>query len=96
MAIDQTEKRRALARRCVQHSPMLMDILYALSAIKSQRDNGGPGGTPLVFVDPDFILQEGLTHVDAAMIDVFFAAIPTVLQAFANQNFNDAFEAMRP
>jgi len=96
MAVDQTEKRRALAKRCVQHSPMLMDILYALDAIRSQRDNGGPNGTPLVFVDPDFANQVGLTHIDAATINAFFAAIPTVLTAFANQNFNDVFEAMRP
>ncbi len=96
MAIDQTEKRRALAGRCVQHAPMVMDLLYALDALRSQRDNGGPGGTPLVFVDTDFTAQTGLKHIDAATVNAFFAAIPTLLTAFANQNFNDVFEAMRP
>lgn len=96
MAIDQTEKRRTLAKRCVQHAPMLMDVLYSLDAIRSQRDNGGPNGTPLVFSDADFTGQVGLQHVDAATINAFFAAIPTLLNAFANQNFNDIFEALRP
>ncbi len=96
MAIDQTEKRRALAKRCVQTAPLLMDVLYSLDALRSQRDNGGPGGTPLVFTDADFTTQSGLTHVDAATINAFFAAIPTLLTAFANQQFDNIFEAMRP
>ncbi len=49
MAIDQAEKRRALARQCVQTAPLLMNVLYSLDALRSQRDNGGPNGTPLVF-----------------------------------------------
>ena len=96
MAIDQTEKRRALARSCVQRAPALMDVLYSLDALRAQRDNGGPGGTPLVFTDADFSGQTGLTHIDAATINAFFAAIPTLLTAFKNQNFDDVFEAMRP
>ena len=96
MAIDQSEKRRALARQCVQTAPLLMNVLYSLDALRSQRDNGGPNGTPLVFSDVDFTGQNGLTHVDAATINAMFAAIPTLLQAFQNQNFNDLFEAMRP
>jgi len=96
MAIDQTEKRRTLAKRCVQHSPMLMDTLYALDALRAQRDNGGPSGTPLAFVDSDFSGQPGLAHVDVATMNAFFAAIPTLLQAFKNQGFDDVFEAMRP
>ena len=96
MAIDQTEKRRALARQCVQTAPLLMNVLYSLDALRAQRSNGGPGGTPLVFADADFAGQSGLTHVDAATINAFFTAIPTLLTAFANQNFDDVFEAMRP
>ena len=96
MAIDQIEKRRQLARRCVQTAPLLMDTLYTLDALRSQRDNGAPGGTPLVFSDADFSGQAGLTHVDKATIDAFFAAIPTLLTAFKNQAFDDTFEAMRP
>lgn len=96
MAIDQTEKRRALAKRCVQHSPMLMDILYSLDALRAQRDNGGPGGAPMVFVDGDFTGQTGLAHVDVATMNAFFTAIPTLLTAFKNQGFDDIFEAMRP
>ena len=96
MAIDQVEKRRALARQCVQTAPLLMNVLYSLDALRSQRDNGGPNGTPLMFTDPDFTGQAGLQHVDAATLNAFFAAIPTLLNAFANQNFNDVFESLRP
>lgn len=95
MAIDQTDKRRALAQQCVQRAPALMDVLYSLDALRSQRDNGGPGGTPLVFADTDFTSQTGLKHIDAAAMNAFFAAIPTLLAAFNNQNFNDVFELLR-
>ena len=96
MAIDQAEKRRALARQCVQTAPLLMNVLYSLDALRSQRDNGGPNGTPLVFTDPDFTGQNGLTHVDAATINAMFTAIPTLLQAFSNQQFDNVFESLRP
>jgi len=43
-----------------------------------------------------FLGQQGLKHVDKATIDAMFAAIPTLLAAFKNQNFDDVFEAMRP
>lgn len=94
MAIDQIEKRRGLARQMVQTAPLLMDTLYALDALRRKRDSGGAGGTPLVFTDADFTGQTGLTHLDAATINACFAAIPTILTAFANQNFDKT--AVRP
>lgn len=96
MAIDQVEKRRTLARQCAQSAPALMNVLYSLDALRMQRESGGPNGAALVFADADFTGQTGLQHIDAATINAFFAAIPTLLNAFANQNFNDVFEAMRP
>ena len=96
MAIDQTEKRRALARQVVQTAPLLMDTLYALDALRRKRDSGGVGGAPLAFVDADFTNQAGLTHLDAATLNACFAAIPTILSAFVAQNFDDVFEAVRP
>ena len=96
MAIDQTEKRRTVARQATQVAPLLMDALYQLDALKRRRDSGGPNGTPLVFVDTDFTGVSGLTHLDAATINALFTAIPTLLTAFSNQNFDDVFEAMRP
>jgi hypothetical protein len=96
MAIDQTEKRRAVARDAAALSPMLMDTLYRLDALRARRNNGGPGGTALAFVDTDFTGEPGLKHIDTAMINAFFAAVPTLLTAFVNQNFDDVFEAMRP
>ena len=96
MAIDQTEKRRALARQATQLAPALMDVLYALDGLRRKRDSGGAGGTPLVFVDADFAGQTGLTHLDAATLNTCMAAIPTILAAFSSQGFDDAFESVRP
>ena len=96
MAIDQIEKRRRVATIATGLAPELMDVLYRLDALRAQRDTGGPNGTPLVFVDSDFTGQPGLVHIDTAMINAFFAAIPTLLTAFKNQSFDDLFEAMRP
>ena len=96
MAIDQTQKRRALALQATQLAPALMDVLYALDALRRKRDSGGAGGTPLVFVDADFAGQQGLTHLDAATLNDCMATIPTILSAFVAQNFDDKFEAVRP
>jgi len=96
MAIEQTEKRRAIARQATQLAPALMDVLYALDALRRKRDNGGPGGAALTFTDADFANVTGLAHMDAATINACFAAIPTILSAFAAQNFDDVFEAVRP
>ncbi len=96
MAVDQTEKRRNIARQATNLAPTLMDVIYALDSLRARRDNGGPAGGPLVFVDSDFSGQQGLQHIDTAVINAFFATIPTVIQAFKNQNLDDAFEAMRP
>ena len=96
MAIDQTEKRRTIARQAASVAPQLMDVLYQIDALRARRDSGGPNGTALAFADADFSGQTGLTHLDAATINAFFAAVPTLLTAFKNQNFDDVFEAMRP
>ena len=96
MAIDQTEKRRNLARQIIQTAPLLMDTLYALDALRRKRDSGGAGGAPLTFVDADFIGQAGLAHLDAATLNDCMAAIPTILAAFASQGFDDKFESIRP
>lgn len=96
MAIDQTAKRRALAKETTSLAPALMDVLYALDALRRKRDSGGPGGTPLVFTDADFAGQTGLTHLDVATLNACMAAIPTILSAFVAQNFDDVFEAVRP
>jgi len=96
MAVDQVEKRRKVARDATGFAPNLMEALYSLDALRARRDSGGPGGTPLAFVDSDFTGQTGLTHVDKATIDAMFAAIPTLLAAFKNQGFDKVFESMRP
>lgn len=93
MAIDQVEKRRGIARQAVQLAPALMDVLYALDALRRKRDMGG---NPLVFADSDFTGVTGLAHIDKASIDAFFNAVPTILSAFASNNFDDVFEVLRP
>jgi len=96
MAIDQIEKRRTVARDATALAPMLMDTLYRLDALRARRNSGGAGGTPLAFTDTDFTGEPGLKHLDAATVNAFFAVIPTLLNAFVAQNFDDTFEAMRP
>ncbi len=68
MAIDQTDKRRTLARQLSQSSGLLMDVLYNLDTIRRQRESGGPGGTPMVFTDADCAGVSGLQHLDAATV----------------------------
>lgn len=96
MAIDLVEKRRNIARQAIQLAPALMDVLYQLDALQKKRNKGGPGGTALVFADSDFTSQTGLVHLDAATMTTAFTAIPSILTAFANNDFDDAFEALRP
>lgn len=96
MAIDQTEKRRTIARTAASVAPQLMDVLYQIDALRARRESGGPGGTPLAFTDADFTGVAGLQHLDAATINAWFTVIPTLLTAFKNQNFDDVFEALRP
>jgi len=96
MAVDQVEKRQKVARDATALAPNLMEALYNLDALRARRDSGGPGGTPLAFLDSDFSGQQGLKHVDKATIDAMFAAIPTLLAAFKNQGFDKVFESMRP
>ena len=96
MAIDQTQKRRAIAKEATNLAPTLMDVLYALDALRRKRDSGGTAGGALVFADADFTGQSGLQHLDAATLNACFVAIPTILAAFASQGFDDTFEAVRP
>lgn len=49
-----------------------------------------------MFADSDFTSQTGLVHLDAATMTTAFTAIPSILTAFANNDFDDAFEALRP
>lgn len=96
MAVEQTEKRRNVARQAVQLAPALMDVLYQIDALRKKRNTGGPNGTALVFQDSDFAGVSGLQHLDAATIDKFFTDVPTILTSFVNGNYDDTFEALRP
>lgn len=96
MAIDQQQKRRKLVAQLAEQSALLMNNLYALDALRRQRDSGGPSGAALVFTDADFAGQVGLQHLDAATVNACFTAIPTILTAFVSNGFDDVFEALRP
>lgn len=91
MAISEVEKRRRAAREVVQHGAALMDVLYALDNDRKRVASGA-----LVFVDADFEGVAGLEHLSKARIDAAVAAIATITTAFANGNFDDIFEAIRP
>lgn len=92
MAIDTQQKRQKIARQLTEQAAFLMDTLYRLDALRRQRDQGG---SPLVFQDADFAGVSGLAHLDAATVNACFTAIPTILTAFVNNNFDDIFEAVR-
>lgn len=59
MAVDQVEKRQKVARDATALAPNLMEALYNLDALRARRDSGGPGGTPLAFLDSDFFRTAG-------------------------------------
>jgi hypothetical protein len=86
--MDETQKRRNLARELVQTSGGLMDVLYHLNALRLRAGN-------LTFTDADFTGQAGLEHLTAARVNTALTTINTVLGAFVAQNYDDVFEALR-
>lgn len=86
--MNETEKRRRLALEISSASGMLMDTLYQLNSLRMRAQN-------LTFVDADFTGVAGLEHVTKARIDTGLATMNTVLTAFAQQNYDDVFEALR-
>lgn len=98
MAINQTEKRRTLARRIVQHASGLMDVFSLLDDDLRQANKAG-----VVFADTDFADIAGLAHLDAATVTAALTSIVS-LRKFLNGNAgtNDVadhmavFEKVRP
>jgi hypothetical protein len=86
--MDETEKRRRLARELANLAASLMDTLYALDTARRKAAN-------VVFADADFTGQAGLTHLSKARVDTGIAAVATVSSAFVSNNFDDTFEALR-
>ncbi len=86
--MNETEKRRRLAREIANTSGMLMDVLYNLNALRMRAQN-------LTFADADFTDQPGLEHLTKARIDTGITTVNTVLSAFVQQNYDDVFEALR-
>jgi hypothetical protein len=86
--MDETEKRRRLARELVQTCGGLMDVLYHLNGLRMRAGN-------LTFVEADFTGVSGLEHLTKARVDSGVTTINTVLTAFVSNNFDDVFEALR-
>lgn len=86
--MNETEKRRRLAREIANTSGMLMDVLYQLNALRMRAQN-------LTFADADFTDVSGLEHLTKARVDTGISTITTVLSAFVAQNYDDVFEALR-
>lgn len=96
--VNQVEKRRALARRLVQHSAGLMDVFSLIEDDLRQANKSG-----VVFADSDFESLAGLMHLNAATITAALASIVS-LRRFLNGNAGagdvadhmTVFEKVRP
>lgn len=90
MAIDETQKRRTIAKELSNLSGSLMDVLYALRGVQLKCSSGS-----LVFTDADFAGIAGLSHLTADRVNTGLTTITTLLNAFNNNNFDDVFETLR-
>lgn len=91
MPIDTTERRRDLARDVISLTDSLMSSLYALAQRTEEAQSAG-----LTFVDADFEGQEGLTHVNAAMITNVLANAPLLIDHLQANFIDDVFNGARP
>lgn len=73
MAINQTEKRRALARNLAAKSAALVDILNQLDDLRQQHAAAG-----LTFDNADFEAVAGLQHFDASTANDLIFSIEQV------------------
>jgi hypothetical protein len=73
MAVNQQEKRRALARGLAAKSAALMDVIRGLEDLNQQYSGAG-----LAFADADFEGIAGLQHLDAASASNLLGSIVAV------------------
>lgn len=73
MAINQTEKRRGLARALSLKTAALMDVIYGLEELRSQYSKAG-----LAFDDSDFSGIAGLQHMDASTAGNLLGSIEAI------------------
>ena len=97
MAVNQTEKRRALARALALKSAALMDVIYGLEDLNRQYASAG-----LSFADVDLEGVAGLQHLSATDISNLLGSIGAVgkfvrgdLTALAGSHITN-FEKARP
>ena len=97
MAINQTEKRRSLARNLAQQAAAFMDVLYRQEDLARQYS-----AADLTFADADFENIAGLQHLSAADITALLSAIVQMGKfvrgnaTAASGNHIAAFEKARP
>lgn len=76
---DQTEVRRRVAAQAMDLSATLVDALYGLEQLASQRQHAS-----LQFVEGDFEI-DGLRHLDAYTISALFdIVVPRLEDAYAD------------
>src|SRR6516162_7076044 len=82
-AVDQTEKRRQMARDLITQARQLMAAIERGETLSTEYENTG-----YTFIDTDFQGQPGLTHVNSQMmIDSISNFIS--LKAYLRTNFID-------
>jgi hypothetical protein len=91
MPIDQTQKRRQLARV----------IIAAATGMMGALENGADcayeyGSAGLTFVDSDFAGQSDLQHIDAATLTNALTIFTSVKTYFQNNNLDDVMLKLKP
>ena len=97
MAVNQTEKRRALARALALKSAALMDVIYGLEDLNRQYASAG-----LAFDDTDLENVAGLQHLSAADLSNLLGSVDAIgkfvrgdLSAITGSHITN-FEKARP
>lgn len=97
MAVNQTEKRRALARALALKSAALMDVIYGLEDLNRQYASAG-----LAFDDADLESVAGLQHLSAADLSNLLGSVDAIgkfvrgdLSAITGSHITN-FEKARP
>jgi hypothetical protein len=91
MAIDQTEKRRALARELMNHIDQLMSGIYGARNIVDEITSTG-----VTFVATDFEDSTDMKHITTTNIGNVQSNVPTFLAEMVTENIDDVFNLLRP
>lgn len=91
MAIDQTNKRQALARELMGFIDMMMTGLYGARNIVDEITSTG-----VTFVATDFENSTDMKHITTANLATAQSNVPAVLSEWVTENLDDVFNLIRP